>query len=151
MDVKQERERIALDLEEARRRTEWLLDPVDDQRLLAQQDRLMSPLVWDYAHIGVQEELWGVMKLSGAKAMREPLMHMYDAFENARAIRVDLPLLDRGESASYRDQVRARVLEILEEIDFDGDDPLVRDGFVYKLVLEHEHQHNETILQTLQL
>jgi iron(II)-dependent oxidoreductase len=146
-----DREAIAEDLEEARRRTEWLLAPVDDDRLAAQQDKLMSPLVWDAAHVGVQEELWGVMKLSGTDAMREELLHMYDAFENPRAARVDLPLLDRAETSAYRDQVRARVLAILEEADFDGDDPLVRDGFVYKLVIEHEHQHNETILQTLQL
>src|SRR5207302_336271 len=83
------------------------------------------------ARVAVQEELWGVMKLSGTSAMREELLHMYDAFENPRAARVELPLLNRAETSAYRDQVRARVLEILEEADFDGDDPLVRDGFVY--------------------
>ena len=29
--------------------------------------------------------------------------------------------------------------------------PLLRDGYVYSMVLQHEYQHNETILQTLQL
>ena len=28
---------------------------------------------------------------------------------------------------------------------------LLRDGFVFRLVLQHEYQHNETMLQTLQL
>jgi iron(II)-dependent oxidoreductase len=151
MEVTTEREQIAAALEESRRRTEWLLAPVDDARLTTQHDRLMSPLVWDYAHVGVQEELWGVMKLSGAEAMNDDLMHIYDAFENPRAMRVELPLMNREESSRYRDVVRVRVLGILEEVDFDGDDPLTRDGFVYKLILEHEHQHDETILQTLQL
>ena len=27
----------------------------------------------------------------------------------------------------------------------------LRDGYVYQMVLQHEYQHNETILQTLQL
>src|SRR5690606_18275507 len=36
-------------------------------------------------------------------------------------------------------------------VDFDSDDPLLRDGYVYRMVLQHEYQHNETILQTLQL
>ena len=33
----------------------------------------------------------------------------------------------------------------------DADDPLLRDGFVYELILAHEHQHNETMLQLLQM
>ena len=151
MEMKADREQIAIALEEARRRTEWLLAPVDDEQLMRQHDPLMSPLAWDYAHVGVQEELWGVMKLSGANAMNDDWMHMYDAFENPRAKRVELPLMTREQTSIYRDAVRARLLEILEEVDFDREDPLTRDGFVYRLVLEHEHQHDETILQTLQL
>ena len=34
---------------------------------------------------------------------------------------------------------------------FDSSNPLLRDGYVYRMVLQHEYQHNETILQTLQL
>ena len=150
MDV---REKIAIDLEDARRRTEALLAPVDDERLTMQHDRLMSPLVWDYAHIGVQEELWLVNRLSGTHSnpINEQYMHMYDAFENPRAKRIELPLMNRQETGVYRDTVRARALEILEEVDFDSRDDLLRDGFVYTMVIEHEHQHEETILQTLQL
>src|SRR5262249_32860263 len=33
----------------------------------------------------------------------------------------------------------------------DAEDALLRDGYVYRMVLQHEYQHNETILQTLQL
>jgi iron(II)-dependent oxidoreductase len=47
--------------------------------------------------------------------------------------------------------VRARVLAVLERADLDSDNRLLRDGFVYHMVLQHEYQHNETILQTLQL
>ena len=32
-----------------------------------------------------------------------------------------------------------------------GGDPLLEDGYVYGLVIQHEHQHLETMLQTLQL
>ncbi|HEV3232332.1 MAG TPA: ergothioneine biosynthesis protein EgtB [Candidatus Dormibacteraeota bacterium] len=148
MDVK---ERIAMDLEEARRRTETLLAPVDDARLMAQQDRLMSPLVWDYAHAGVFEELWLVQQLSGSAPIDERLMHLYDAFENPRAKRAELALLDRHQAMAYRDQVRNRVLSILEEVDLESDDPLLQRAFVYQMIVEHEHQHDETILATLQL
>jgi iron(II)-dependent oxidoreductase len=41
----------------ARDRTLGLTD-VDEPTLVAQHDPLMSPLVWDLAHVGQQEELW---------------------------------------------------------------------------------------------
>ncbi|MDP9381839.1 MAG: DinB family protein, partial [Chloroflexota bacterium] len=145
------KERIALDLEEACRRTTDLLAPVDDRRLMAQHNRLMSPLVWDYAHVGVYEELWLVNQLSGTPPMNEGWLHMYDAFENPRATRGDLPLMDRRQVGEYRDEVRRRALEILDKADLTSSNPLLRDGYVYEMVVEHEHQHDETILQALQL
>ncbi len=148
MDLKQ---RIAADLEEARRRTEQLLAPVDDERLMAQHNRLMSPLVWDNGHVGVYEELWLVQQLSGARPMDEQLMRDYDAFENARAVRGQLRLMNRSEVGNYRDAVREKVYALLEEVELDGGDPLLREGYVYEMVIEHEHQHDETLLQALQL
>ena len=51
------------------------------------------------------------------------------------------------------DDVRARTLEVLDEVEIDADaeDPLLREGFVYEMLLAHEHQHNETMLQLLQM
>jgi len=48
-------------------------------------------------------------------------------------------------------EIRERVLERLETADLDDRNPLLADGYVYHMVLQHEYQHNETILQTLQL
>jgi len=49
------------------------------------------------------------------------------------------------------EQVRERTLEVLEEIELDPGDPLLADGFVYEMLLAHEYQHNETMLQLLQM
>jgi gamma-glutamyl hercynylcysteine S-oxide synthase len=48
---------VVRDLEAARNRTLGLTD-LDEPTLVAQHDPLMSPLVWDLAHVGQQEELW---------------------------------------------------------------------------------------------
>jgi iron(II)-dependent oxidoreductase len=42
---------------------------------------------------------------------------------------------------------------VLDEVDLspDAEDPLLREGFVYEMLLAHELQHNETMLQLLQL
>src|SRR5216683_6443325 len=52
------RETIAGSLLAARERTRLLTESVDDDDLVRQHSPLMSPLVWDLAHIANQEELW---------------------------------------------------------------------------------------------
>ena len=68
---------------------------MDDDDLVRQHSRLMSPLVWDLAHIGNQEELWLLRDVGG----RDPILpetvdQLYDAFQHPRADRPALPLLD---------------------------------------------------------
>ena len=45
-------------LEEARERTRFLLGSVSNEDLGVRHDAIMSPLIWDYGHIGNYEELW---------------------------------------------------------------------------------------------
>src|SRR5438105_12015022 len=112
----------------------------------------MSPPVWDYAHIAAFEELWLVQRLSGAPSMLdEELERAYNALDTPRVARRKARLLDRPQTLAYLDEVRRRALALLDEVDLRSDDRLLRDGFVYDLVIQHEHQHNETVLQELQL
>ncbi|KAJ1684222.1 hypothetical protein LUZ63_020515 [Rhynchospora breviuscula] len=106
----------------------------------------MSPLVWDLAHIGQQEDLW---LLRGGNAACQGLLsakveQLYDAFEHPRASRVSLPLLGPAEARSYIADVRGRVLDGLERT---GEGDL----FPYVMVEQHEQQHVETMLATHQL
>ncbi len=56
---------IARRLAEARERTRFLLAGVSDRDLAKQHDPVMSPLIWDYGHIGNYEELWLLQKAHG--------------------------------------------------------------------------------------
>jgi iron(II)-dependent oxidoreductase len=58
----------------------------------------MSPLVWDYAHVGNQEELWLVRDVGGREPLRQDIDELYDAFQHARADRPALPLLGPTET-----------------------------------------------------
>ena len=62
------RARVAGLLERARARTRGLTDAVDEADLVTQHSPLMSPLVWDLAHVGSQEELWLVRDVGGRAA-----------------------------------------------------------------------------------
>ncbi len=145
------RERIAARLVEARERTALLTESVDADDLERQHSPLMSPLVWDLAHIGCQEELWLLRELG----RREPLVppevdQLYDAFQHPRADRPALPLLPPEQARAYVREVRGHVLDLLERAPFDGG-PLARRGFVFGMIAQHEQQHDETMLATHQL
>ena len=136
-------------LEEARARTRLLLDRVSEEDLTKQHDPIMSPLIWDYGHIGNYEELWLLQRTHGKILSRRELYDMYDASLYPREERPSLNLLDRPSADRYLNAIRRAVLETLEDADLDGDDPLLKEGFVYNMVIQHEYQHNETMLQTL--
>ncbi|WP_243726143.1 ergothioneine biosynthesis protein EgtB [Actinomadura rubrisoli] len=119
--------------------------------LTAQVSPLMSPLVWDLAHIGNYEELWLLRAAAGAEPMRPEIDTLYDAFEHPRAERPSLPILPPDEARSYIATVRAKVLDTLPSVRFDTADPLTSGGFVYGMVVQHEHMHDETMLATHQL
>ncbi|MFN2582004.1 MAG: ergothioneine biosynthesis protein EgtB [Candidatus Dormibacteria bacterium] len=148
MDLKA---RIADALDSAARDTVELIASLDDDAITRQQDPLMSPLVWDYAHVGVYEELWLVHAVRGSSSPDGERFHVYDAFENPRSVRAGLPLMSRGEVDAYRSNVRGQALDLLEEIELADGQDLTRGGFVYDMVSQHERQHQETMLQTLQL
>ena len=144
------RELIAARLDEARTRTLHLLEPLSDEDLRVQHDPLMSPIIWDLGHIAHFEELWLVRNLEGPIEFSE-MPGMYNPFENPRRVRGALQLPTLEECVVLMREIRSRVLERMSHVRFDSDDELLRDGYVYSMVLQHEYQHNETILQTLQL
>lgn len=143
--------RRALDaLTTARERTRALTTCVDDHELTAQHSPLMSPLVWDLAHIGNQEEQWLLRNVGGREALRPDIDPIYDAFEHPRSERPTLPLLPPAQAHAYAAEVRGRVLDILQRAPLHGS-PLTDAGFAFGMIAQHEQQHDETMLITHQL
>ena len=138
-------------MEEARRHTLTLVAPLTEEQLNRVYDPILSPLIWDLGHIANFEELWLVQRIGGRQPLRGDLGELYDAIEQPRKIRGELPILRADEVRPYMEQVRERTLEVLDEIVLDPEDPVLADGFVYEMLLAHEHQHNETMLQLLQM
>ncbi|HEX5829816.1 MAG TPA: ergothioneine biosynthesis protein EgtB, partial [Gemmatimonadaceae bacterium] len=143
-------ERLAEVLEEARTRTLRLIAPVAADDLVRQHDPLMSPIVWDLGHITQFEALW-LLRNAGGRVERGEMPGIYDPFAHPRSTRGSLALPTVRETLATMARTRDLVLERLPRLDWSSDDPLLRGGYVVHMVAQHEHQHGETVLQTLRL
>jgi iron(II)-dependent oxidoreductase len=111
----------------------------------------MSPLVWDVGHVGNFEELWLLREVGGRAAHDPRYDDIYNPFDNPRWTRGDLPILARSEALEYLNEVRGDALALLEQTELEPTAPLLRDGYVFEMVIQHEAQHQETMLQALDL
>src|SRR5580704_7572761 len=118
-------QQVVADLHEVRARTHRLVAHLDDATLERVLCPIMSPLVWDLAHIAAYEDLWLAHRHAGEPLLRPDLAELY-----APAAR------------AYMEQVRDRVGRLILE----GG---VGDGNTHEMVLRHELQHTETMLQTM--
>jgi len=126
-------------LQQARAQTLALVAGVSDADLERVHSPLMSPLVWDLGHIAAFEDLWLAHRRGGLPLLRADLAEVYDAFETPRSLRGELPYLRRAQAERYLEEVRERVTSL----GLSADEPYV------ELVVRHERQHAETMLQTL--
>ncbi|HEX4563326.1 MAG TPA: SUMF1/EgtB/PvdO family nonheme iron enzyme [Solirubrobacteraceae bacterium] len=129
-------------LERARALTLALVAHLDDEQLERVHSPIMSPLVWDLGHIAAYEDLWIAHRLGGLDLLREDLASAYDAFETPRAIRGEIEVLGSHDAREYAAAVRERSIGVLT-----GDG--AADGTIAEMVVRHEHQHRETMRQTL--
>ena len=138
----------------ARTRVHTIMDEVTDSTLERQWMPILSPMVWDLAHIGHYEDLWLGRAMLGSRLSGEREDRVYDAFRNPRSDRASHPLLGPVEARRYIGRIRDRSLAAIEEGLLDprrADAPVLVDrGFVVGLVIQHEHQHAETVLQSRQ-
>lgn len=150
LTAEQLRSLIAHELDRTRARSAALTEAVDDGELVRQHSPLMSPLVWDLAHIGNQEELWLVRDVGEREPVRRDIDELYDAFKHPRSDRPQLPLLGPDEARGYVATVRDKVFDVLEATPLEGKQ-LIDRGFAFGMILQHEQQHDETMAATHQL
>ncbi|HEY1688122.1 MAG TPA: SUMF1/EgtB/PvdO family nonheme iron enzyme [Solirubrobacteraceae bacterium] len=135
---------VLADLEQVRARTLELIAHLDAERLEAVHSPIMSPLVWDLAHIAAYEDLWLVHRHVGEPLLHPELAAIYDAFETPRAVRGEIELLDSAAAFDYMRAIRERTAAATIRHG-------VGDGVIHEMVLRHELQHTETMLQTMAL
>jgi len=142
-------EQFALALTDTRAATLRLFDLAEERDLRESPGFGYRPLIWHLAHIGVFEAFWLLQKVLARPAPDPAYERVFDPIRTPREESKQLPT--RREMEDYLRRVRAGALECLDGFDFDSADPLLRDGYVLHLVLEHERQHQETLAYLFQL
>src|SRR4029079_6583229 len=122
------KQEIANLLTEARERTLLLISSLSDEDLHRQHDPLMSPIIWDIGHIAHFEELWLTRNLDGPIEFSE-MPGLYNPFEHPRSTRASLELPTLQEMMQRLEEIRARVLDRLDSLEWNEDNPLLRDGY----------------------
>jgi len=140
-------------LAEARARTRAIVAPLDEAALTRQHSPLMSPIAWDLGHIAQFEAQWllpaeiqSTLQASNARAL-------YDALSTPRAQRSQLALPSVPAIWEQLDHVRGEVERYFAST-ADGKAPSSRlpaGEYSLPLIIQHEAQHQETILQAIAL
>jgi iron(II)-dependent oxidoreductase len=109
------------------------------------------PVIWHLAHIGVFEAYWILQKAKGDDAPDARYERIFDPIATPRENSKNLPM--RREMELYLSRVRSETLRYLKAAQFDehAPSPLLRDAYVFRLVLEHERQHQETLAYLLHM
>jgi gamma-glutamyl hercynylcysteine S-oxide synthase len=139
-------------LSDTRERTLGLVERIAEEDLDRQHSPIMSPVCWDLGHIAAFEDLWLCQNVGGYEALEPDLAVIYDASATPRSVRSSVKALEAAQAIEFMHRVRERSLETLERVSLtDPTDRLNYCGFVWEMLVQHEQQHSETILQTLKL
>jgi iron(II)-dependent oxidoreductase len=137
-------------MNESRRTTRELLDlVVSESDLRRSPGGGFRPLLWHLGHVGAFEEYWLLGRLKGTPPLSPRYAAIFDPIKTPREDSRNLPPVPEIEN--FLAHVREQVLLALKGFDPASDDPLLRDGYIYDLVIEHEYQHQETLLYLLQM
>ena len=136
-------------MEEVRAQTLQLCAQVTDADLCRQIHKEFSPLGWHLGHIGVTEAFWILQRCKGETPLSAAYDHFFTPTDTPKPGRVHLPA--RDDILVYLHTEREHVLHFLLGVDFDSDHPLVRGGRIFNMLLQHEEQHQETMLIILRL
>lgn len=141
---------LATALQYAREKTLLLLEAVPQSSFNMRVHDFYSPIGWHFGHIGMTEEHWVQVNALGRPRLNPSLSFLFANLpENPKDNRVHLPA--REEIVGYLAETRRNTLRALEEADLTPTSPVVAEGYAWEFALQHECQHQETIVEMLQL
>jgi ergothioneine biosynthesis protein EgtB len=142
------RDEIESRMRESRRQTLELFDIVIDEADLRRPPAEgFRPILWHMGHVGAFEEYWILQKIKGDPPVSERYNAIFDPIKTPREDSKNLPPIP--EIKAYLERVSEKVFNFLREINTDHH--LLRNGYLFNMLIEHDYQHQETLCYLLQL
>lgn len=107
------------------------------------------PLLWHWGHVGAFESYWILQRLKGDASLSPHYDVIFDPIQTPKDDSLNLPPV--AEIDEYLQRVRDGVIDYLSGVSIDDANPMLRNGYLFNMVLEHEYQHQETLMYLLQL
>ncbi|HJQ69573.1 MAG TPA: ergothioneine biosynthesis protein EgtB [Blastocatellia bacterium] len=149
MSYRFDTEEMARWMRDSRRETEALFKLVKSEADLRRPpSEGFRPILWHLGHVGAFEGYWLLQRVKGDPPISPAYDVIFDPIKTPRDDSTNLPPIQEIES--YLARVREEIFDFLGSHSSNGH-PLLRDGYLFHLVLEHEYQHQETIAYLLQM
>jgi iron(II)-dependent oxidoreductase len=117
-----------------------LLSDLTDEQMLGTKMRIIEPPLWEMGHVGWFQEYWLLRNLDNGDPISREADSLYDSFNIPNVERWDLAFLTRQETLDYITDVLNRCIQRL-----DGKEPTSKEVYFYRLVINHEDMHGETL------
>jgi iron(II)-dependent oxidoreductase len=141
---------IARLMEESRVNTRAMFDLVREEHDLRRSPADgYRPILWHLGHVGAFEAYWILQRVKGDATLSPRYDAIFDPIKTPREDSTNLPPIP--EIDDYLARVRADTLDFLATGHSHEADLLLRDGYVFNMVIEHEYQHQETLAYLLHL
>jgi gamma-glutamyl hercynylcysteine S-oxide synthase len=123
------------------RSREWeLMQDLSDEQMLGPSTRIVEPPIWELGHVGWFQDRWILQNLDKRPAVDVKADQLYDSFNIPNSARWDLYFPSRGQTFKYITGILGQIIQRLE-----NRDPTAEEIYFYKLVLNHEELHSETM------
>jgi ergothioneine biosynthesis protein EgtB len=141
---------IAHLMRESRENSDRLFDLViDESDMRRPPAEGFRPILWHLGHLGAFEGYWILQRVKGDPTISSRYDVIFDPIRTPKEDASNLPPV--AEIKSYLARVREEALSFLATVHPGSDDPMLRDGYIFNLVIEHEYQHQETLAYLLQM
>jgi gamma-glutamyl hercynylcysteine S-oxide synthase len=148
-NAQEQAERLAGMLVDSRKRTLELVSDLTDEQMIGPQLRIVNPPLWEIGHLAWFQERWNLRRITDEEFAPSTVLErgdeFYDSMEVAHDDRWELPLLSRGETLSYMQQV---LDETLNKLHTEG--PTPEADYFARLAAFHEDMHDEAFTYTRQ-
>jgi iron(II)-dependent oxidoreductase len=129
---------------DARGRTFFLVDDLNDEQLLGPELAVVNPLLWEIGHVAWFQEKWVLRHAGKQPPIRADADALYDSAAVPHDTRWDLALPSREDTLRYLGEVRDRVMDQVEKR------PSEDLAYFVKLSVFHEDMHGEAFLYARQ-